>query len=235
MQFTEKADYEEMSLAAADEIIKTVRDNSYAAIVLATGHSPLLAYRFFVRKAKDQKLDVSNARFIKLDEWIGPDADSEATCECFIRNEIIGPLHIAEDHYLHFSMNPDDCQGECDRVEAAYLKLGKIDLVVLGIGMNGHLGLNEPAEILKCRANVVCIDAKTKHHEMLTHTAYEVSRGMTLGIADLFRGEEILLLADGKDKSLEYLYNDKITTKVPVSLLKLHPNCHCLINRSCFS
>lgn len=231
-----KDTYEAMSTAAAEIIEKTVRNNPKAVIVLATGHSPLLAYRIFVENVKKNGLNVSGVTFVKLDEWLGPDSRDEATCEYFLRKELLEPLKIKEEKYLHFSSEAEDEEAECARIEKEYEKLDKVDLVILGIGRNGHLGLNEPGEILLGGVHAVDLDTKTRNHEMLSHTKYPVVKGITLGMKNLFRGEKILLLADGKEKEkgLSCYLDDQITTKTPVSLLKLHPDCVCIVNRESF-
>lgn len=231
-----KDNYEAMSEEAAAVLERVVRKNPAAAIVLATGHSPLLAYRLFVERVKQTGLDVSGVTFVKLDEWLGLSPEDEATCEYFIRKEILEPLQIKEEKYLHFSSQTEDAQAECERVEQEYGCLSRVDLVILGIGMNGHLGLNEPGETLWAGAHVVELDEKTKGHEMLSHTKQSVGKGITLGMCNLFRGEEILLLADGKEKEkgLSCYLNDEITTQAPISLLKLHSACRCIVNMDSF-
>lgn len=231
-----KDNYEEMSKEAAGIIRSVINKNPEAVIVLATGHSPQLAYRILVEELKKDQVDLSRVTFVKLDEWLGLTADDEATCEYFLRKEILGPLHIREEQYLHFCPEAEDENEECGRVQREYDSLSKVDLVILGIGMNGHLGLNEPEDELTGPAHTIGLDDKTRGHELLSHTEHVVTRGVTLGMENLFKGEQILLLADGKEKEmgLEYYLNDQITTRVPVSLLKLHPNCRCIVNRESF-
>lgn len=232
-----KENYEEMSREAAALMRSVIEKNPRAVIVLATGHSPRQAYRFLTEELKRDCVDYSQVTFVKLDEWLGLSGEDEATCEYFIRKEIIEPLGIKAEQYLHFCPEAEDAEAECLRVQKAYEAFPKVDLVILGIGMNGHLGLNEPAEQLIGPAHIVKLDAKTKTHEMLSHTRQAVTKGVTLGMENLFKGEQILLLADGKEKEkgLEGYLNDSITTQVPVSLLKLHPNCICIINKESFA
>lgn len=231
-----KENYEEMSREAAKIMYSVITNNPKAVIVIATGHSPRLAYRLLVEKLKSTRTDYSQVTFVKLDEWIGLTAQDEATCEYFIRTELLEPLQVEEKNYLHFITEAEDAESECARVCAEYAKLPKVDLVILGIGMNGHLGLNEPDDALYANAHAIALDSKTKTHEMLSHTSRPVQSGVTLGMKELFRGEQILLLADGaeKEKGLFGFLDDKITTKIPVSLLKPHTNCTCIINHESF-
>lgn len=232
-----KENYDEMSKRAAQEIIRVIRCNPRAVIVLATGRSPLQAYRYLVEEIGEKRVDISEVTFVKLDEWLGLSADDEATCEYFIRKEIIEPLGIRKENYIHFQGDCADIQAECARIDSLYRALPRVDLVILGIGMNGHLGLNEPSDRLTASAHAVQLDEKTRTHELLTHTSSPVTGGVTLGMENLFAGEEILLLADGeeKEKGLQGFLSDEISTQVPVSFLKLHKNCVCIINRESFS
>lgn len=93
---------EELSRKFADFLIKTVTEKEDASIVIATGTSPLLGYRMFVKRVKEENIDISKVTFIKLDEWAGLSGDSPATCEYFIRQELLIPLHIAPDAYIAF-------------------------------------------------------------------------------------------------------------------------------------
>ena len=223
--------YEEMSRLAAGLLADTVRQNPHAVMVLATGHSPLLTYRYFVERVKREQIDLGGVTFIKLDEWMGLQPDDPATCEYFIRTELLEPLGIREEQFLRVDPTGDGA-AECARFREAYLTLPAPDLVILGIGKNGHLGLNEPGESLSAVSHVIPPAEKTKTHEMLTHTACPVTHGITMGIGELFRGQEILLLADGEEKreALAAFLGDEITTRCPVTLLKLHPNCTTIVN-----
>ena len=229
-------DYLALSNQAADLMYRTVTENPRAVLVLATGGSPQLAYRLFCKKVIANGVYLSGITFVKLDEWLGLSADDEATCEVFLRRELLDPLGVEEAQFLHFDPEAPDAQEECERFQAAYDALPQVDLVILGIGKNGHLGLNEPGECLASSAHIIPLSQKTKTHEMLTHTSAQVTHGITMGMGDLFRGNEILLLATGGEKAhlLPLLTNQQITTQVPFTFLKLHPNCTCLVDRSAF-
>lgn len=229
-------DYEKMSRAACERIVSVIRDNPRAVLVLATGHSPMLAYRMAVERIGRGNAALSGAVFVKLDEWTGLSRENEATCEYFLEKEFLGPLGIGEENYLHFDPEAPDPDAECRRVRKAYEGLPDPDLVILGIGRNGHLGLNEPAKVLEMSAHRVKLDPVTLGHEMLTRAGKPVSEGVTLGIGELFRGKRILLLADGegKERGLASLKNDLLDTSCPVSLLKLHPGLEVFVNRESF-
>ena len=175
-------DYLALSHQAADLMYRTVTENPRAVLVLATGGSPQLAYRLFCKKVLDDGVDLSGITFVKLDEWLGLSADDEATCEVFLRRELLDPLGVAESQFLHFDPEAPEPEAECNRFQAAYNALPQVDLVILGIGKIGHLGLNEPGESLSFNAHIIPLSPKTKTHEMLTHTSAQVTHGITMGM-----------------------------------------------------
>ena len=228
--------YDEMSRLAADMMLRIVRDNPRAVIVIATGGSPKYAYRIFCEKVLAEGIDLSEVTFVKLDEWLGLAPSDEATCEVFIRRELLDPLGIKEEKFIHFNSLAADPEAECESFKKAYAALEQIDLVTLGIGKNGHLGLNEPDTVLFGSAHTMDLDKKTKTHEMLTHADKEVTKGISMGLTEIFRGKEIMLLATGGEKAhlKDYLTNDEITTAVPFTLLKLHAGCTCFVDKTAF-
>lgn len=225
--------YEELSRKFADFLIKTVTEKEDASIVIATGTSPLLGYRMFVKRVKEENIDISKVTFIKLDEWAGLSGDSPATCEYFIRQELLIPLHIAPDAYIAFDCETQDKEKECDRIKHELQRLGHIDLAILGVGKNGHLGLNEPSGQLKLGPHTVVLEQKTKTHSMLKKTDKEIVGGITLGIGDLFAANRIVLLITGDEKqeAIDAFMDDFVSTQAPVTLLKLHQDLTCIAEK----
>lgn len=235
--FFVEENYEKMSDRAAEEIVRVLRENPRAVLVLATGRSPRLAYRKAAEAIRREGIDVGKATFVKLDEWTGLSRRNEATCEYFLEKEFFGPLGVGEKQTLRFDPEAADPEADCRRVAEAFARLPDPDLVILGVGKNGHLGLNEPGRTLKTEAHAAALESATMGHEMLTHAGKPVTGGVTLGLGELFRGKRILLLADGagKEEAFRYLRNDLISTEIPVSLLKLHPGLLVVANREFFS
>ena len=222
----EAQDYDQLSSVCATAMLDCVTRKPDAVLCLATGHSPQGAYRAFVHAALEQRLDLSRVLWVKLDEWIGLPPEDPATCEFFLRKEIMDPLHVAPEAYLAFQSDTSDPYAECKRVATELERRGPIDLVILGVGKNGHIGLNEPAEDLQSEPHVASLTPSTRDHPMLLDAARPVTEGMTLGVGDIFAANKVVLLitGSGKGEALDAFRAQTPSTLCPVTLLQLHPN-----------
>ncbi|WP_434638560.1 galactosamine-6-phosphate isomerase [Klebsiella sp. I138] len=227
--FHESRDYRALSESASDHLIALIHRKPDALICLATGATPLLTYQLFVEKVKSQKVDVSRVTFVELDEWVGLSPDNPATCNVFLQKHILQPLAITDERYISFASDRADEQ-ECQRVVEHIARHGGLDLCLLGIGKNGHLGLNEPGDALVPSSHIALLDAGTRQHDMLKQASVPVDRGITLGLRDILAAKEILLLVagDGKQQAFHAFREGKVTTQIPASFLWLHPRTICL-------
>lgn len=227
--FQELSDYRALSEDVSERLLALIQRKPDAVICLATGATPLLAYQMFVEKALAQKTDTSQVTFVKLDEWVGLSADSPATCEAFLQQQIILPLAVTPDRYISFASDKADDQ-ECLRVVEQIARCGGLDLCLLGIGKNGHLGLNEPDDFLEPACHITCLDERTRLHDMLKQASAPVEQGVTLGLRDILAAKEVLLLVagEGKQQAFAAFREGKVSTRVPASFLWLHPQATCL-------
>jgi galactosamine-6-phosphate isomerase len=164
-------------------------------------------------------------RAIKLDEWGGVAMDDPASCEFSLRQVLVDPLRL-HDRYVAFDSGAVDAQRECARIARWLEENGPIDTCVLGLGLNGHLGFNEPGEFLQPHSHVAQLSDATMAHAMLDHARSRPTHGLTLGMADLLQAHDVLLLVNGSKKAapLHRLLSGQITTDFPASLLWLHSN-----------
>jgi galactosamine-6-phosphate isomerase len=221
------ADYEEMSHRASRTLLHRALHKPDLLLCAATGSSPTRTYEL-VSEAWRGRPDLSGRlRVIKLDEWGGLPPDDPGTCESYLRRLLLGPLGIPDDRYIGFRGDAADPQAECRAVADRAGAAGPIDVCVLGLGLNGHLGFNEPADALRPHAHVAPLSAESLAHPMVRGSRTPVSFGLTLGIADLLQSRQILLLVNGRHKRdvLRRLLDDRtVSPRFPASFLWLHPD-----------
>lgn len=236
MKYCIASDYESLSRQVCDSMLDTIKRDPEAVIVLPTGHSPLGAYRLFVKRVKEEKVAVGGITFIQLDEWVGLGVDSPFSCRTFIQKEILDPLSISPSHFIEFRGETANLQEECERVSQQINALKKISLVILGVGKNGHIGLNEPNEVWHMSVHAVELSKMSMTHSMLKQKKQKPTCGLTLGIDSFFQAEEVLLIAAGTDKkeAMQLFFKDIVTPHCPVSILKLHENAVCVIEEELY-
>lgn len=235
LNFIEAEDYKKLSEISAKQMIKCVKEKPDALICIATGASPKLAYELFNKMAYEENIDLSRLRIIKLDEWLGVKNEDPATSEFYIRKNIIEPLRIKDENYIGFNASVEDGEAESSRINDILKKCGPIDLCILGLGKNGHLGLNEPGEYLLPYSHVTKLTEKSKTHDMLKKTDAVVNYGITLGIKDILSSNKILFMVSGDEKKEAFnaFLEKKIRSSLPASMLWLHDNVVCVFESKC--
>lgn len=224
-------DVEAMSRAAADDIVAAVRRRPDAILCLAAGGSPARAYDLLAEASRREPGLFARVRAVKLDEWGGVAMDDPSTCEVYLREKVIGPLGISPERYLAWETRPVDRDAECRRIAGWLEANGPIDVCVLGLGANGHLGLNEPGASPDSGPHVESLAESTRQHPMLARARGRVDFGFTLGMSDILKSRQILLLVPGAAKAepLRRLLGGPIETAFPASMLRMHPDLaiHC--------
>ena len=223
-------DYESMSQRAADSILEAIRRTPSLLICAATGATPTRTYGLLAEHCTRSPELFRQMRIIKLDEWCGLGADDPASCEEYLQQHLVQPLKISADRYIAFKSDPKDPQAECERIASALARQGPIDLAVLGIGNNGHIGFNEPHEAIVAHAHVSELALESRQHAMLSASTVDnpqeiVRYGLTLGMSDLLHAGEVIILASGmsKRKPLRRMLDTSATEPAsPASFLWQH-------------
>jgi galactosamine-6-phosphate isomerase len=233
MKVIHRTGYEEMSRAAAECINDLLAHKSDAVLCTATGNSPTGLYRELARAVQRDPDLFAAVRIVKLDEWLGVPRDHPASCEHYVRSNVVEPLRVSSERYLGFRLDSADPAQECRRVQAELDRRG-LDVCILGLGANGHVGLNEPAPSLEAGCHVTMLTDETRRHGMLADVDPKPTHGMTLGIGDILRARKIVLLITGrgKERALSGLLAGKVTTALPASFLALHDDVDVFIDDS---
>ena len=219
------ADHEAVSQYAADWLIHQLRRNPSLLLCLASGSTPDRTYTLLAEQGCREPTLFDRCQVLKLDEWGGLPQSDPATCEHHLRSTLIGPLALAA-RYVGFDSQPADPKAACASVAQWLKENGPIDTCVLGLGRNGHLGFNEPAEYLQPHAHVAKLSDESLGHSMLEESKTFPAYGLTLGMSNLMESRQILLIVTGpaKQKPLQRLLGGQITTQFPASMLQMHPN-----------
>lgn len=238
MQLQICENYDVLSAHAATEIIEFVKQKPDAVLCLASGDTPRLTYAIVAKMAKEESVDFKRCTFVGLDEWMGIPPDNEGSCHYFLQHQVFGPLNISSDHIHLFdglSANPEE---ECREMDKIISDTGGIDLMVVGIGMNGHIGFNEPAESFGQYSRVVDLGESTKLvGQKYFRQQTSLTRGITLGLNHLLEAKKVILVANGSKKAdvVRKALKEKITPHLPASILRNHNNSLVILDRAAAS
>ena len=234
MKIQRCSDYEEMSRSCCDAIIAALKEEKEQLLCTATGNSPKGVYQNLASTYQNEPELFEKLKIIKLDEWGGIPASNQNSCETFLQEKIIGPLKISDYRYISFESDPTSPEMECERIQKELVGNGPIDICILGLGKNGHIAFNEPANELSPFCHVARLSQQSLQHQMVTSMKNGPAYGLTLGMADILQSKKIILLLTGAGKKsvIEELMTKKITSYLPASFLWLHPDVTCYIDTS---
>ena len=195
---------------------------------LATGSSPIGAYQQLIEWYNKGDIDFSQVRAVNLDEYVGLPADHPQSYAWFMRHNFFDHINIGpKNTNIPNGMEPD-AQKECSRYDAIIEKLGGVDLQLLGIGPNGHIGFNEPSDaFVKGTHCVDLTEATIEANARFFDSEDEVPRrAYTMGILGIVQAKRVVMIATGanKAKAIHDAFCGPVTPKVPASILQLHPD-----------
>ena len=225
MRILETKNYEEMSILAAEIIGAQVLLKPRCVLGLATGSSPIGTYDRLVESYEAGRLDFSQVRTVNLDEYCGLDGANPQSYRYFMDHHLFSRVNIKpENTYWPNGVAPD-LEAEADRYEALVESLGGVDLQLLGIGHNGHIGFNEPADSFPAAVHTVALTESTiKANSRLFDRIEDVpTHALTMGVGTILKAARILLIA-GPDKGdiIKRALTGGVTPQVPASVLQLH-------------
>ncbi|HEX2971924.1 MAG TPA: glucosamine-6-phosphate deaminase [Tepidisphaeraceae bacterium] len=228
----------ELGEAAANHIETVVRANPNAVLGLATGSSPLPVYAALALRAQNG-LDFANVRGFALDEYVGLAAEHEQCYRNVIQREILEPLGMNPELMQVPNGCAEDLHAECANYERAIKYAGGIDLQILGMGSNGHIGFNEPGSSATSETRVVELAVQTRQdNARFFENSHEVpQRSITQGIGTILRAREVLLVVSGDNKAtaLRLALCGPPDPAVPASLLRSHSSTIAIVDRAAAS
>lgn len=226
MRIYKAKDYEEMSRKAAGIVSAQIIMKPDCVLGLATGSTPVGLYKQLIEWYRNGDLDFSGVRTVNLDEYKGISRENDQSYYYFMHQNLFDHVNIpAGNTHLPDGMEPDS-EKECRRYEELIQSMGSVDLQLLGIGHNGHIGFNEPADAFGKLVHCVNLTQSTiEANKRFFASAKEVPRqAYTMGIQTIMRSKKILIIANGEGKAdiVRDAFFGPITPMVPASVLQLH-------------
>lgn len=219
----------DLSRHAAEHIAALLHQKPNATLCLASGDTPIGTYHELTRLAQAGQANLSACTFISLDEWVGFSSSDEGSCGYYLYRDLFGPLGIRPDQIQFFNAQAVDLPAECLRIDAILAERGGLDLMLVGIGMNGHIALNEPGTPFTRYAHVVELaDSTIQVGQKYFTQATPLTKGITLGLQYLTEAREVILMATGSRKAaiVHQALTGPVTEQVPASIIQTHPNAY---------
>jgi glucosamine-6-phosphate isomerase len=233
MHFQVFESHEAVSERTAQFVIDLVRQKPDALICVPSGDTPRLAFRRIVQMAKPN--DFEQVMFVALDEWVGISLDNVGSCRYIVENELIKGLNIRPEQIRYFDGLSADLAAECALTNEVIAQHGGLDLMLVGLGMNGHIGLNEPHTSFDTYAHVselaeITISVGQKYFDGKT----TLKQGITVGLRHLQEAKTVILIATGTKKTeiVKRVRSEEISESLPASILKQHQNSYLWVDQA---
>ena len=214
------SNYETLSEATANVIINVLIQKPEALICIASGDTPLGVCKFLAQS--DRKL-FEKCTFVGLDEWVGMDENDEGSCKYGIYQNLLIPLNIPTERIKYFDAKAEDLSSECRKINEFIVSRGGLDVMLVGVGMNGHIALNEPNTPFDTYAHISDLKEITKSVGQKYFTKDTIlTQGITLGLAHLQEAKLPILIANGGRKAdvINKALNGEITEQFPASIFQ---------------
>lgn len=222
------ANQEQLHEAAAQTIIELLRQKPDAVLGLATGGTPVGIYEALAAAVRRGEVSFARATTFNLDEYVGLPPGHPESYRFYMEQHLFRHIDIPPEQTHIPDGNAPELERECERYERLLETAGRIDLMLLGLGHNGHIGFNEPGRVLHSRTHVAVLHPQTrKANARFFRTPEEVpTRAITMGLGSILKARTILLVVKGADKAdiVHRALTGPLTTECPASLLQLHPH-----------
>lgn len=217
MKLIKVKNYKEMSEKAADIIIKDINKKLRMTIAFATGKTPLKLYKLLIKAYKKRKVDFSKIKAFNLDEYYPIRNSDKKSFYYYMHKKLLDKINIKKENINLLNGEVKNTKKECRDYEK---KIKNADLIILGVGINGHIAFNEPGSLRNSKTRLVELKHKTVKKEALT-----------IGISTILSSKKILLLASGKKKKKAISHLFKENKNWPVSFLKKHKNLVVIVDK----
>jgi glucosamine-6-phosphate deaminase len=231
---------DEVAAALAERVASTLQTKPDAVLGLASGRTPVDGYAELRRIHAAGSTDWSRASTFNLDEFAGIDSRHPGSFRTFMQRHLFDGVNLRAERIHFLNGVAEDLNAECERYEAAIAAGGGIDLQLLGIGTNGHIGFNEPGDDLPVRTHRVRLMESTRRDNAMlfdNDPSRVPSEALSMGIGTILRARRIILVATGDKKAecIRRATGGRLTTRVPASMLQVHSDVELLLDRAAAS
>ncbi len=230
--------YDEMSLEAAKIMAATIKEKPDGVLGLATGSTPIGMYDNLIEMYKKGELDFKDIKTFNLDEYYPLSADNDQSYHYFMNKQLFSQINIKEENIHILDGLAENPEKECEDFEKLIDENGGIDIQVLGIGQNGHIGFNEPDEKLYANTHLTDLTENTiKANSRFFEKESDVpTKALTMGMGTILKAKKIIILANGKAKHkvVSELVQPMITTNNPATFLNAHADVTLICDKEAF-
>lgn len=230
---------EQIGIAAGNYMCGQVLQKPNSVLGLATGSTPLKPYSQMIELYKKGVVDFSKVTTFNLDEYVNLDVNDKNSYHSFMHENLFDHINIPEENINFLDGNAEDPEEECRRYEEKIKATGGIDIQLLGIGSNGHIAFNEPADCFQRWSHVVTLKESTvKDNSRFFKSIDEVpTQAVTMGIGSIMQAKKILIIAIGenKAKAIKQLIDGNVTPMCPASVLQFHTDVTLMLDKAAAS
>ena len=228
-------DNESLSDYMAEQLVDQLLEKPNSLICFASGNSPKRAAALFVEKVIEKNIDTKQFKFVGLDEWVGVASTTKGSCHHDFKEWLFDPLGIQANQYHVFDGTTSDLAIACREMDEFIAQNGGIDLMIVGIGMNGHIGFNEPGVDFNQLSHVVPLEEITATVGLqYFEQAMELKYGITLGFQHLLQSQKVYLLANSSKKAevVKRAIEGEVDAAFPASIMQQHANGFILVDEA---
>jgi glucosamine-6-phosphate deaminase len=226
-------DYNTMCRAAADIIVAQIKLKPNSLMCCTSGDTPAGIYKYLVQDSREGKVDFGQCYFVGLDEWVGMDKNDEGSCTNFLFDSFFTPLKIDLNRAMFFDAKAGDLDAACRAMDDFIKPHGNLDIMLVGLGINGHIGLNEPGtafDLYARHGDLADITIAVGQKYFKTETP--LTKGITLGLKYLQEANIPMLIASGSKKAaiVAEALKGEITERIPASVLQKIPQAFVMLD-----
>lgn len=219
--------YEELSEVVAEKILLQISSKPDSVFCLASGNSTELCYQILVQKIVENSVDISKCSFVGLDEWVGIPPTNSGSCHYFFNKHLFEPLSMDSNQIIVFDGMSNNLEEECKKMDAIIKQKGGIDFMIVGVGMNGHIGFNEPGVSVDYYSHVIQLDEVTQSvGQKYFDTPTKLQNGITLGLKYFLESKTAVMMANGAKKMdiIKKTLDGKVDLTIPSTIIQKHQN-----------